>query len=164
MYGNLETYRQDVLEPFAERDDDWLNGPVVPAKARGATRFDGEALAFLLEKRQPNLYAELLLCECNFEEISQLIQRRDDLVLQQLHPVLGKFLGRPLTEKEVQDAVGEHVVHQLKQLSAGIKDRVVRQIATTKELTEKLRDAAVRMQPGRLPLTLVFFEKKQDEH
>ena len=158
MHSNLETYRQDFTAEFSERDDAWLNAPVKPAKAWGAIRFDSEALAFLLENKEPHLYAELLLCECNFDELSQLIQRRDEIILRNAHPALSKFLGLQVPEVEIHESLGLHVVQQLKQLWDGISNRLVEQIATTKNLHDKLRDAAVRIHPGRLPVKGVFFD------
>jgi hypothetical protein len=159
MYSNLENYRKEVTENFVQRDDAWLNAPVVPAKVWTSVCFDSDALAFLLQKKQPNLYAELLLCECNFEELCQLIQQRDDIMLKQAHPALNKFLGRPVPEDEVHEAIGRHVAQQLKQLWDGINKRLLEQIESTKTLHDKLRDAAVQIHPGRLPVKGVFFDK-----
>jgi hypothetical protein len=162
MYGNLESYRQDFTQDFSDRDDAWLNAPVKPAKAWGIIHFDSEALAFLLERKQPNLYAELLLCECNFSELSQLIEKRDEIMLQQAHPALGKFRGQPMPESDIHEALGPHVTLQLKQLWRGINERLVQQIDTTKKLHERLRDAAVGIHPGRLPVKGVFFDDATD--
>ena len=158
MHGNLETYRQDIIADFVGRDDAWLNASVKPAKVWGNVQFDSGALDFLLEKKKPNLYAELLLCECNFAELSQLIEQRDEIILRQAHPALGKFLGCHVPEDEIVNAIGQHSVRQLKQLWEGIAERVIDQIAKTRTLHDKLRDAAVRINPVRLPVKGVFLD------
>ena len=40
MHSNLESYRQNVIVPFQNEFDAWLNAPVKPAKAWGLVRFD----------------------------------------------------------------------------------------------------------------------------
>ena len=161
MHSNLETYRQDVIEPFENRDDGWLNAPMKPAKAWGAIRFDADGMAFLLEEKQPQLYCDLLLHECNFDEVSQLIEKRDTMLIEQVHEKLGTRLMKPVPEEELMEAMGPHVANQLKQLWSGITERVTDQIAANKKMHEDLRDAAVKLFPGRLPLKAVFFDGPQ---
>ena len=163
MHSNLETYRQDVIEQFEKRDDAWLNAPVKPAKSWGAIRFDADGMAFLLEEKQPQLYCDFVLHQCNFDEVSQLIEMRDKLLIEHVHEKLGALLAQPVPEDELVKTMGPHVASQLKQLWSGITGRVTRQIAANKKMHDDLRDVAVKLFPGHLPLKTVFFDGLQDE-
>ena len=92
MHNSLETYRQDCIADYKDRPDGWLNAPVSLSREWGRFRFDYNALVFLLETKKANLFPQLLLVESNFDGLSSLIQRRDDLLLKEAHPKLVPFL------------------------------------------------------------------------
>ena len=93
--------------------------------------------------------------------MSQLIEKRDRILIEQVHEKLGACLMTPVPEDELVQAMGPHVAHQLKQLWSGITERVTNQIATNKKMHDELRDAAVKLHPGRLPFKATFFDGTQ---
>jgi hypothetical protein len=153
MHSNLETYRLSVTSEFAGSPEGWLHAKIKPSKSWGEVTFDPDALAFLLEGTQANLYAELMLEACNFDEIVQLITRRDTLLLKYVHPKLGKILGKPVPP----DLLEPHIVNQLKNIWDAINERLPEQIAATKKLHDQLRDAAVNIRPDQGILKVVFY-------
>ena len=54
MYGHLETYRQESIEPNQGRPGGWLNAPIKLGGQWGSIRFDQNRIAFLLEKKEAN--------------------------------------------------------------------------------------------------------------
>jgi len=159
MHNSLESYRQDCVAAYKDRYDGWLSAPVSPTRNWGRFRFHN-ALVFLLETKKANIFPELLLIETNFDALSSLIQRRDDLLLREAHPKLAPLLGKAdgATQFEIEQTLGADVTNQLKIMWRGISKLLDEQIAGIGKAVEDVRDAAALTHPGRPTIKPILFK------
>lgn len=72
--------RKEVIDPFRNRPDAWLNmAATVPARY-GLTSYDAEAMSFLLGK-EAEIYSKLLLEEQRIDLVIKMIEAALDLCL-----------------------------------------------------------------------------------
>jgi hypothetical protein len=161
LWNVLEQFRKEVMEPYRGRPDAWLNLAAHPAAPVGDDRFDMGALQFLLERGQANVFAGVMLEERRFNLAIALIRSRSDLVLNAVFPKMaaaGFKVGQPQTLAAVEDALGEDISHQLKQITGAIYQNVDEDLASWRALYADLRKALQELFPKRKFVQVIFDE------
>ena len=159
LWNTLEQFRKEALEPHRGRPDVWLNLAAQPATSTGEHRFQAADLQFLLQSKHAPVYAALFLEEQRFNLAIGLIQKRNQLVLENVFPRMsaaGFTVGGPAKQEDVERALGVDVVHQLKVITAALYTNVYEDLASLKARYAELRVALVDLHPKKQPLQVVF--------
>jgi hypothetical protein len=161
LWNVLEQFRKEVLEPHRDTPGAWLNLAAHPAPPVQVDRFQSSDLQFLLERGHADVFAALMLEEQRFNLAIDLIKSRSDLVLKRVFPLMGAAgfkVGKPQTLGDIENALGEDVCHQLKELTAMIYQNVDEDLASLLSLYTQLRQALQAMFPARKFVRVVFEE------
>lgn len=159
IWNTLEQYRKEVLEPFRQRPDAWLNLAANPAFPIGEHRFDADALQFLLQSEHAQAYAALFLEEQRFSLAIQLIRARSELVLNEVFTKMaeaGFEVGKQANLEDVEKILGIDLSHKLKEITSAIFRNVDEDLASLKAVYEDVRGAMKALYPGRKVLQVVF--------
>jgi hypothetical protein len=161
LWNVLEQYRKEVLEPYRGRPDAWLNLAAHPAPPVKVDRFQSSDLQFLLERGQAPVFAALMLEEQRFNLAVDLIRSRSELVLNAVFPRMasaGFKVGQPQTLEDVEEALGEDVCHQLKQVTSAIYQNVGEDLASLRVMYADLRKGMQSLFPESRFVEVVFEE------
>jgi hypothetical protein len=151
FWNVLEQFRKEVLQPYRNRPDAWLNLAAHPAAPIGVDRFDASSLQFLLEEGHASIFASLMLEERRFHLAIDLIRSRSELVLGTVFPRMaaaGFRVGQPQSEEDVELALGVDVCHKLRQTTAAIIQNVDEDLVSLRQLYVDLRKALQSLYPG----------------
>jgi len=146
MHLTLSECRKQVLAPYEHSDEGWLRAPISPVDRRDPITFDAAELAFLLNEGQGDLYTGLMLVSDKFETIVSVLQKREDLILSSVHPVVHQTDNLTLA-----DRVPTREAHLLQALYALIKEEVPVCLAGTQSLYDRLRTAWDDLELGKVP-------------
>lgn len=161
LWNVLEQYRKEALESYRGRPDAWLNLAAHPTRPARVDQFQSSELQFLLERDYASLFATLMLEEQRFNLAVDLIQRRSELVLNEVFPRMaaaGFKVRQPQTLNEVENALGEDVCHQLKQITAAIYQNIDEDLVSLRALYTELRKAMQTLFPSRKFVEVIFEE------
>lgn len=159
LWNILEQYRKEVLEPYRDKPDAWLNLAANPTIPTGEHTFQADGLQFLLESSKAEVYAGLMLEEQRFAIAIDLIKARSGLVLDQVFPKMSAAnipVGQALPETEVKQVLGIELTHKLKQITAAIFTNVEEDLASLKTQHDQLRGAMKLLYPNRTVLQILF--------
>lgn len=161
MWNVLHQYYQDVVKPMKGRDDAWLN-LAANAAYYGQTTIDAEGLAFLLDLGEHQTYPKIILEEMRYRSTLNLIEMRNEVILNQVHPALSAAkikVGTPqLPEDVVENFIGIDNTHKLRVWTPEIMDRVEKNLQSLKEAHNDLIAAMKRLQPKKKFIELQFKE------
>ena len=89
MWNVLYQYYQDVVKPYKDKSDAWLN---MAANSRyyGQTSLDSEKLAFLLDFGEHQTYPKVMLEEMRFNGLINLIEMRNSVLMNEVHPAFAR--------------------------------------------------------------------------
>jgi hypothetical protein len=158
-WNTLEQYRKEVLEPFRNRPDAWLNLAATPVNHGSLQSFNADDLQFLLQCEHPQIFAELMLEEQRSNLALGLIRERSNLVIQQAFPRMaqaGFEVGKPRSLEEIEKALGVDVTHQLKALTTAIYKHIDEDISSLRGAHDELRNAMRRIHPKHKTVEVQF--------
>lgn len=158
-WNTLEQYRKEVVEPYRERRDAWLNLAANPVSPITLHSFKADDLQFLLQAGKPQVFAELMIEEQRFNLAVGLIRERSALVLQQVFPRMaqaGFGVGTPATETDVESVLGVDVTHKLKTLTEAIIRNVDEDLASLRTAHDSLRKAMRELHPKQKTIEVQF--------
>lgn len=159
LWNVLEQYRKDVLEPFRDKPDAWLNLMASPTTPVGDSKFQAGDLQFLLQTTHANIFATLLLEEQRFGVTMDLIRSRSNLVLDKVFPSMaaaGIGVGQPMYQAHVELALGIDVTHKLKQLTEAIYMNVDNDLFSLKTTYEQFKNVLQELYPDKKFLKIEF--------
>jgi len=159
LWNTLEQFRKEVLEPYRNRPDAWLNMAAHPAMSVGEQRFSAGDLQFLLQSPHAQVYAGLFLEEQRFDLAISLIRERSELILNQAFPRMaaaGFGVGRQFPQEAVEQALGIDLTHKLKAITAALYTNVDEDLASLRSRHDELRSAMKQLYPRRKVLQVVF--------
>ena len=161
MWNVLYQYYQDVAKPYKNKSDAWLN-MAANSTYYGHTQFDAEKLAFLLDFGEHQVYPKIMLEEVRFKSLIKLIEMRNNLLINQVHPALAganiKVGAQQLEEESVEEIIGIDKVHMLKIWTPEIIKQAESNLQSLKEAHDELRAAMKRLQPDEKFISLEFKE------
>lgn len=164
LWNILEQYRIEILEPYRDKPDAWLNLAANPTIPTGEHTFQSNELQFLLQSSKAEIYAGLMLEEQRFAIAIDLIRARSTLVLDEVFPKLSAAkiaVGKVLPEVEVEQELGIGLTHKLKQITAAIFSNVDEDLVSLKAQYDEVREAMKVLYPKRKVLQILFEVPKQ---
>jgi hypothetical protein len=103
-----------------------------------------------------------MLEEIRFKSLIKLIEMRNSLLINQVHPALSRAnieVGTPqLTEEFIKSTIGIDTTHMLKNWTPEIIKQVESNLQSLKEAHDELRAAMKRLQPDVKFICLEFKE------
>lgn len=161
MWNVLYQYYQDVVKPYKGKHDAWLN-MAANATYYGQTQFDAKGLAFLLDLGEHQTYPKIILEEMRYRGLLNLIEMRNSVIMNQVHPALAgakiKVGSEQLPEAFVESVIGIDNTHKLRKWTPEIMDQVEKNLHSLKEAHNDLRAAMKRLQPDKKFIELQFKE------
>jgi uncharacterized protein YprB with RNaseH-like and TPR domain len=99
---NIQTsYQRDVLAKYGGDDYAWLLLKATPATNFPHTSFPVEHLDFLLSSKHSQVYSDLIQEERRYEIFRQLVEYRNELVLNKLRPTMEKLEIKQLKHDDI---------------------------------------------------------------
>lgn len=161
MWNVLYQYYQDIAKPYKNKPDAWLN-MAADASYYGQAKFEAEKLAFLLDLGEHQVYPKIMLEEMRYKGLVNLIEMRNNLLINQVHPALSRAnvkVGTPqLTEEFIESTIGIDATHKLKKWTPEIIKQVESNLQSLKEAHDEMRAAMKRLQPDKKFICLDFKE------
>ena len=159
MWNVLYKYYQDVAKPYKDKPDAWLN-MAADASYYGQACFEAEKLAFLLDLGEHQVYPKIMLEEIRFKSLIKLIEMRNNLLINQVHPALAKANikvgAKQLVEESVEEIIGIDIVHKLKIWTPEIIKQLEMDLLSLKVAHDELWAAMKRLQPNKKFISLEF--------
>ncbi len=159
MWNVLYQYYQIVAKPYKDKSDAWLNMGA-DANYYGQACFEAEKLAFLLDLGEHQVYSKIMLEEMRFKSLIKLIEMRNNLLINQVHPALAraniKVGAQQLEEESVEQIIGIDTVHMLKIWTPEIIKQLEMDLLSLKVAHDELRAAMKRLQPDEKFISLEF--------
>lgn len=160
LWNGMVQIRQEVIDPHRGRFDAWLNmAATVPGRYEHVA-FEAGELAFLLTISSP-LYADLLLEEQRYNSAIQLLDQRNNIVLNEAWPKLaqaGIGVGVQRNAEEIERVLGMDVTRKLKVMGDGLSKNVDENVKTIMEVFGRLRGAMKAAYPNEKFLNVEFAE------
>lgn len=159
FWNILDEYRRDVIEPYRGQPDAWLNMPGSFPSDYGLTRFETSDLSFLLDTREADEFAVLMVEEQRFHIAIKLVEERSSLLLTQAHirfAAAGIAPGMPIPGGDPSRILGIDVTTKLQALSAGITKNVDEDLQSICDTHDRLRAAMARLYPKRNVVCIGF--------
>ena len=156
MQSFVLQYRKEIGNLYEGKVDAWLNMPVSNISNWRTVKFD-DALSFLLDTSEANVYAEVELERDRYDDFRSLLLKRDELLMDVVFPALGSKVqhGKPIEKELFEELLGYTVEPQLKALTNAILDRSASLEKTLVLAHDKLRDALAKIHPERAMLKFV---------
>jgi hypothetical protein len=120
-WNELLPYRQTVLDPFRGKPDAWLNASASVAPIDADQRIDDGNLGFLLDVREGDQFAELILQQDRFRYAAFMAGEHSRTLID-AHQALsarGVERGQGLNDAELTAALGQYLTMRLQVLFAG---------------------------------------------
>ena len=106
-------------------------------------------LAFLLDLGEHQVYPKIMLEEMRYRGLVNLIEMRNSLLINQVHPALSREnikVGTPqLTEEFIESIIGIDTTHKLRKWTPEIVKQVESNLQSLKEAHDELRAAMKRL-------------------
>ncbi len=160
MLSVVAQYRKEVVLPYDEKPDAWLNMNVSYVSVWAVSDLNDDAISFLLDTSEANCFAELILEQRRFRSLRNLVKRREKILLESVFPALGKIIpvGGQVDSNKFTELLGHHTENELKFLTAGIVEQSASLSKTLVETHDKLRDAIAKIHPEKMSFKFVPFE------
>ncbi len=159
MWNVLYQYYQDVVKPCKGKSDAWLN-MAANSTYYGQTQFDAERLAFLLNFGEHQIYPKAMLEEMRYKYVINLIEMRNSVVMNQVHPALAganvKVGTEQLSKEFIEKTIGIDITHKLKVWTPEIMKQVESNLHFLREAHDALRGAMKRLQLDQKFLSVEF--------
>jgi hypothetical protein len=150
MWSILRQYQKEVIAPYRDKQDAWLNLSAQPLFQYGLTHFDTSELSFLLNSPEPNIFADLMLEDHRFHLLIGLIEQRSKVQFEQAWPAIsaaGIGLNQPLSQDDIEEILGISIVRQLQVLTEAIVRQVDENISSLREVHDEFRNTMQRLNP-----------------
>jgi hypothetical protein len=149
MYNALRQHQKEIVEPYRDRHDAYLNLHV--SQPLPKVSFEMKELTFLMQV-DAKTFQELLLEEERFRFAAYLIEQHRTLVLSQVWPrweAAGLKIGDNRPEGEVEAILGPAIVQQLKVTTRAIITNFDENVKSSLQVFKKLRARLKLMYPNR---------------
>jgi hypothetical protein len=151
MWERQLQFQREVVEPFRNRHDAWLNLTIGTPLDSVDLKLNRNDLGFILQADGPTWQA-VILEERRNQLMKQRIEFRDNLVLKEVWPCLvahGVPIGANMPEAEIEGMLGPAIVRQLRVHTAGIISLIDQNVESSWAAITALRETLRRIHPGR---------------
>jgi hypothetical protein len=151
MFNALRQHQKEVVDPYRNRHDAWLNLHVAPLPIRKDISFDLKELSFVMEA-DAQTFAELLLEEERFRLAFYLVEEHKTLVFSEVWPRLeaaGLKIRDNRTQHEIETALGAGTVQKLRVMTAAIIKNFDENVKSCLDVFQKLRATLKAIYPER---------------
>ncbi len=160
--------QKEIIDPFREKPEAWLNMPAthVPSSSYGLISFQADELTFLLQTKHLNIFLKLFIEEQRFLMAIQLIEKRSSILLNQVWPILGKNIpvGVKPTETEIENFIGFDKVYILKDMTTGIIKNVDADLESLKSAYDEFQNAMKEIYPKDKFIKIKFGETTEENN
>lgn len=163
FWNILYQHKQEVIDPVRGREDAWLNMPATFPSDYGLTRFEAGDLTFLLDSREADVFATLMVEEQRFHIAMRLIEEHASLVRDVVHAKFGAAGIAPGTRAPSADLkriLGIDTITKLRALTDGIIKNVDEDLVSIQAAYDTLRAAMGRLYPKRPVVAAAFGQQK----
>ncbi|MGB9141069.1 MAG: hypothetical protein WCB71_02600 [Aestuariivirga sp.] len=151
IWNILKQYQKEVVKDWRNKEDAWLNLPVITPLDDNDTTFNIQDLSFLLGNHA-GTFQEVLLEGTRFRFVAGLINRQSGLVLSEVFPRLSAAniqIAEQRPKGEIEKLLGVSTCHQLKVLVAGIIKNIDEDVASSRNAFVNLRAILKKIYPNR---------------
>ena len=164
MWNILFQYYNEVITPFKNKEDAWLNMDAISSSSNNPSEFSYETISFILQSSSPNTFSKLILEEQRFNSAINLIQSRSELMLSQVFPRLsraGLKVGGSTYEDSMESIIGIDNTHKLKQYTKGIINNVTLNLESLVSTHDELHSLMKSIYPKEKFIKVKFSEAKK---
>ncbi len=150
MWNIMFEYFEHVVRPTLGRDDAWLNMAATPPGHYGLCEFDAKDLVFLINVGEPQLFMELTLEEQRFWATMNLIQERNAVLLNTVHPSMSSAnlpVNTEMDERKLISIIGIDATQRLKNFTPAISQQVEANCRSHIQAFQNLRTTMKRLYP-----------------
>ena len=150
MWNIMFEYYEKVVLPTKGRDDAWLNMAATPPAHYGLCEFDAKELVFLIDVGEPQLFMELTLEEQRFWGTMHLIQERNAVLLNSVHPAMSSAhlrVNTAMDERSLISIIGIDAAQRLKHFTPAISEQVRANCGSHIRTFQNLRETMKRLYP-----------------
>ncbi len=150
MYNALRQHQKEVVDPYRDKSDAWLNLHV-SQPLDGSLSFDMKELSFVMQAAATT-FAEVLIEEERFRLAAFLVKEHRRVMLSEVWPRLeaaGIRVGENRPVAEIESIIGVSTVHTLKVITDAIIKNFDENVISSKRAFKKLRGALKWIYPNR---------------
>ena len=140
IWNIQKQYQEEIIKPFRERDDAWLNmSPTLPG-IHEKIKFNVESLDYLLSSGKPEVYTELLLEEKKYRIVTSIIEERSNLIFEKVRPKIESFginNGDKVDQQALEKGLGSDLTNRLQNMTKAIIKNIDENIESLIKLHEK---------------------------
>lgn len=151
MWDRQIQFQRDMIVPFRNRHDAWLNLPVGSPLDSVELALNRNELAFLLQADGATWQA-VVMEDRRFHLVKRLIEKREDLILKDVWPRLaaaGLPMRGQLAEADMERLLGPAIVQQLRVNTAAIISMIDENVASSFAAVTALGSTLRKIHPGR---------------
>jgi len=151
MANSLLVFRKQVIEPFRGKPSAFLEIPPVLHTVGEDVKIQPDSLYFLLETKERNLLAEIIVEERRYHTAIQSINERSTLHREEIQPLLEKAgikQGGTYSMAEIENALGTRMFITLNQATDQVIAHVDGTIETIQAVSNKLADCMKSTHPN----------------
>ncbi|MBX3548285.1 MAG: hypothetical protein KF748_03950 [Xanthobacteraceae bacterium] len=166
MWNTLRQYQREVIEECRGKPDNWLNMTATLSGIYDNVSVNKDDISFLLATDDPQAFAEVMLENQRHSLALKLINRRSDLIFDEVFPRMSNAqipVGAQVPIGDVERILGVSIVHQLKEHTRDIIKFVDADVASLENSFHKLRAAALALYPGEKFIKVDFKEVPKKE-
>lgn len=152
-------YHEKIVRPTIGRDDAWLNMAATPPAHYGLCEFDAKALVFLIDVGEPQLFMEITLEEQRFWGAVHLIEERNAVLLNAVHPAMSSAelpVNTQMDERVLVSIIGIDAAQRLRNFTPAISEQVRANCGSHICTFHNLRETMKRLYPETKFLTSEF--------
>ena len=150
MWNIMFEYHENIIRPILGRDDAWLNMAATPPAHYGLCEFDAKSLSFLIDIGEPQVFMELTLEEQRFWGTVRVIEERNDVLLNAVHPAMSSAkvpVNSQLDEPHLISIIGIDAAQRLKNFTPAITNQVIKNCGSHIGAFQNLRETMKRLYP-----------------
>jgi len=159
IWNVQKQYQKEIVLPYKEKDDAWLNMSPTVKGMHEIIKVDTSNLDFLLSSGKPDIYVNLLLEEKRYRILLSLIEERSKLIFEDLNPKMESFGCKPgiaVDQDKLEEHLGPDLINKLKKLTDAIISHVEENTASLEELHTNLQDYLTEIHPNENFITVQF--------
>jgi hypothetical protein len=151
MWDRQTQFQREVIAPFRNRHDAWLNLDVGTPLDVADLQLNRNDLAFVLQADPPT-WQQVVLEDRRYRLVKRAIEMRERVVLEEAWPRLaaaGVPRGAGLPEPEMERVLGPAIVQKLRAHTAGIISMIDENVVSSFAAITALRRTLRKIHPGR---------------